>query len=270
MTRVAVVTGASSGIGAAAAAALSADGWRVAVVGRNPQRTAAVAASVGGEAFLADYDRLDDVRVLAADLQRRYDRIDLLANNAGGLVKTRGRSADGHELTIQRNHLAPFLLTTTLTPLLEASDGRVVTTASNAAQWTALDVDDLDRAHKPWLGGWPAYGASKLANVLFAAELARRTNLWSVSYHPGFVATRWGADTALLRFYKAVGGSAFARTPEVGASPLVHLATVAEPPAPSGTYFDGIRPDGRTHRQARDPALATRLWEVTAAIVTPT
>lgn len=267
MKRVAIVTGASSGIGAAASEALAADGWELAVVGRNPERTAAVAERVGGTAFLADYDRLDDVRTLADRLLERYDRLDLLANNAGGLVKVRAKTADGHERTIQHNHLAPFVLTKRLLPLLEASNGRMIATASNANEWAAIDIDDLDRAHKPWFGGWPAYGAAKLANILFAAELARRSPIWSASFHPGFVSTSWGADTALLRFYKGIGGRAFARTPQAGAAPLVHLGTVDEPPAPSGTFFDGLRPNGRTHRLARDPAFAARLWERTEELV---
>lgn len=267
MTRVAVVTGASSGIGAAAADALAAEGWHVAVVGRNAERTAAVAERVGGAAFLADYDRLEEVRSLAAQLLERYDRLDLLANNAGALVKVRAKTADGHERTIQHNHYAPFVLTRELLPLLEASGGRMIATASNANEWAAIDLDDLDRDRKPWFGGWPAYGAAKLANILFAAELARRSPVWSASYHPGFVSTSWGADTALLRTYKAIGGRAFARTPEAGAAPLVHLGTVAEPPAPSGTFFDGLRPNGRTHRLARDPAFAARLWERTERVV---
>ena len=106
-----VLTGASSGIGAVAARELAKDDWDVAVVGRNPERTAAVAAAVGGTPFPADYDRLDDVRELAAALLTRYPTIDVLTNNAGGLVGRRGTTADGHERTFQHNHLAPFLLT---------------------------------------------------------------------------------------------------------------------------------------------------------------
>jgi NAD(P)-dependent dehydrogenase (short-subunit alcohol dehydrogenase family) len=267
MTPVAVVTGASSGIGAAAAAALSSQGWQVAVVGRNPERTAAVAARVGGDPFLADYDRLDDVRALADGLLERYEHIDVLGNNAGGLVRERAKTVDGFERTIQHNHLAPFLLTNLLLPRLEASRARVITTASDANQWTAVDIDDLDRDRKRWLGGWPAYGAAKLANILFAAELARRSTVWSASFHPGFVATSWGQDTALLRFYRAIGGRVLARSPEAGAAPLVLLATAPEPPAPSGTYFDGVRPGGRTHRSAGDPSVAARLWERSAELV---
>ena len=114
-----VITGASSGLGAIAARELAIEGWDVAVVGRNPERTNAVAAAVGGTPFLADYDRLDDVRALAGALLAKYRNIDVLANNAGGLVGKRGTSADGHERTFQHNHLAPFLLTGLLMERLE-------------------------------------------------------------------------------------------------------------------------------------------------------
>ena len=118
MTRVAVITGASSGIGAAAARRVADEGWHVAVVGRDPARTRNVAESIGGTAFLADYDRLDDVRGLAASLAEAYETIDVLANNAGGMQNVRRVSADGHERTLQHNHLAPFLLTNLLMPRL--------------------------------------------------------------------------------------------------------------------------------------------------------
>ena len=114
--RVVVLTGASSGIGRKAAGALAAAGARVAVVGRNPERTRAVAEEIGGDAFVADFDRLDDVRDLADALLARYDGIDVLANNAGGLVSHRAETVDGHERTIQSNHLAPFLLTRLSSP----------------------------------------------------------------------------------------------------------------------------------------------------------
>ncbi|MEQ1735284.1 MAG: SDR family NAD(P)-dependent oxidoreductase, partial [Rhodoglobus sp.] len=144
MSPVAIVTGASSGIGANAAERLAEAGWDVAVVGRNPERTRAVASRIGGTAYLADYDRLDEVRELAASLMQRFDRIDLLANNAGGLVTKRSVTPDGHEATFQHNHLAPFLLTSLLLPTLEASGARVVGTASVANTFTGIQLDDLE------------------------------------------------------------------------------------------------------------------------------
>ncbi len=264
---VAVITGASSGLGARAAITLAEQGWDVAVVGRNADRTRAVALEAGGTPFLADYDRLDDVRALAAALLERYPRIDVLANNAGGLVHRRGRTVDGHERTIQSNHLAPFLLTNLLLPRLEESDARVISTASVANLWSQLDLDDLDFDHHPWLGGWRAYGTSKLATILFIRELAKRSSVGAYSFHPGFVATQFGAETSLLKFAQFVGRGQLGRTPDQGAAPLVHLATVETVPAPSGTYFDGLKPAGRTHRKARDPRLAAALWERSAELV---
>ena len=264
---VAVITGASSGIGARAALTLAKHGWDVAVVGRNRERTRSVALEAGGTPFLADYDRLDDVRALATELLAQYPRIDVLANNAGGLVHRRGRSADGHERTIQHNHLAPFLLTHLLLPRLEASAARVIATASYANRWAQLDIDDLDFDHHPWLGGWRAYGTSKLANILFTRELARRSSVAAYAFHPGYVSTGFAHETALLKLAQFVGRGHLGRTPDEGAAPLVHLATVETVAAPSGTFFDGLKPGGRVHRAAKDPALQVRLWEKSAELV---
>jgi NAD(P)-dependent dehydrogenase (short-subunit alcohol dehydrogenase family) len=265
--KVAVITGASSGLGTRAAVSLAEQGWELAVVGRNPERTHAVALDTGGEPFIADYDRLDDVRSLAAALLHRYPRIDVLANNAGGLVNVRGRSADGHERTIQHNHLAPFLLTNLLLERLERSNARVIATASIANRWAQLDLDDLDFDRRPYLGGWRAYGTSKLAEILFTRELARRSSVGAYAFHPGYVATGFGQDTRLLKFAQFVGRGHLGRTPDQGAAPLVHLATVDTVPAPSGTYFDGLAPNGRVHRMAKDDALAAALWERSANLV---
>ena len=210
MNKTIVITGASSGLGAKAAERLAGEGWHVAVVGRNPERTEKVAASVGGTPFVADFDRLDDVRALAAALLERFPRIDVLANNAGGLVSERGLSADGHERTLQHNHLAPFLLTNLLLPRLVDSDARVISTASLANLAGRVRMDDLEWARRRWLGGWPAYGTSKLATILFIRELARRTPLTAYSFHPGYVSTRFGADDALLKLSQLVDGARYA------------------------------------------------------------
>jgi len=189
MTRTVIITGASSGIGREAAVELARGGAQIAVVGRNPERTRAVADQVGGRAFLADYDRLDDVRRLGAELLEAYPRIDVLANNAGGLVSERSLSHDGHERILQSNHLAPFLLTRLLLPRLLESSGRVVSTASVANLVGSVRLDDLDWAKRPWLGGWRQYGTSKIETILFVRELARRTGLEAFSFHPGIVKT---------------------------------------------------------------------------------
>ena len=267
MSKTIVITGASSGIGANAAGRLAAAGWQVAVVGRNPERTRAVAESVGGTAFLADYDRLDEVRELAASLADRYERIDVLANNAGGLIHARGLSADGHERTLQHNHLAPFLLTTLLLPRLR--DARVIGTASVANLFGNLRLDDLEWAKRPWLGGWQAYGTSKIATILFTQSLAER-GVEAYAFHPGYVATSFGADSGLIKFANLVSGNRLGISPEQGASPLVHLATAPSTGVPSGTYFDGLKPFGRIDRSAKKPGAAEALWQASEKLVSQT
>ena len=275
MTRTIVVTGASSGIGAVAAGTLAAAGDEVAVVGRNPERTRAVAERIGATPFLADFERLDDVRALAEALLDRYETIDVLANNAGGLYHERELTVDGHERTIQANHLAPFLLTALLRPrLVETAatgrDVRVVSTASMANRFGNLRVDDLDWERRPWQGGWRAYGTAKLATILFAAELAERltgTGVSAYSFHPGTIATNFGNSSPLVRFGHLVTRSSFGIPVTAGAAPLVFLAGPVPVGAPSGTYFDRLNANGRTHPQARSAQLGRDLWTESAQLV---
>ncbi|MCU1546078.1 MAG: short-chain dehydrogenase [Homoserinimonas sp.] len=264
-----VITGASSGIGRVAASVLAEQGAQIAVVGRNPERTHAVAAAVGGTAFLANFDRLDDVRSLAEALLQRFDAIDVLANNAGGLVTRRATTQDGFERTFQSNHLAPFLLTTLLLPRLIASEARVISTASVANVFGSLKFDDLNFDRRPWLGGWRAYGTSKLMSILFMRELARRTSstkLQAFSFHPGYVTTGFGQGSPLLRLTGALGPR-FRIAPEQGAAPLIHLASTADVGMPSGTYFHQFAPEQRLHPRATDSRAAAELWERSAALV---
>jgi NAD(P)-dependent dehydrogenase (short-subunit alcohol dehydrogenase family) len=263
--KVIVLTGASSGLGAIAARQLATDGWNVAVVGRNPERTNSVADAIGGTAFLADYDRLDDVRALAAALLERYPRIDVLANNAGGLVGRRGTTADGNERTFQHNHLAPFLLTNLLLQRLTASNARVIGTASTANSMGHVNLDDLNSRHSLYLGGWRAYGTSKLETILFMRELAVRTDLTSYSFHPGFVTTSFASDSAGGRFLMRLSRSSQV-SPEAGAAPLVHLAETETLDVPNGTYFDGLKPNGWMRAQGRDARLARDLWDASLTL----
>jgi NAD(P)-dependent dehydrogenase (short-subunit alcohol dehydrogenase family) len=267
VTRTVVITGASSGIGASAATSLAAAGWDVAVVGRNPERTHAVAKSIGATPFVADYDRLDEVRLLAAALNKRFERIDVLANNAGGLVHKRGISHDGFERTIQHNHLAPFLLTNLLLPNLEASGARVIGTASIGNNFGNLRLDDLQFETRPWMGGWRAYGTSKIATIVFARELVARSSVESYSFHPGYVATRFGIDAPIVRFGNKISGGRLAITSAQGAAPLVHLATAPTLDAENGTYFDRFTPNGRTHSSARVPDIGAELWQLSSLLV---
>ena len=268
--RVIVITGASSGLGRAAAVALSTRGATVAVVGRNAERTRAVADQVGGFPFIADFDRLADVRILAEELLASYPRIDVLANNAGGLVTARGTSADGHERTFQHNYLAPFLLTNLLLDRVTQSAGRVISTASGANMFSRLDLDDLDWKRRAYAGGWLPYGTSKLQTIMFIRELAQRTagtGVDAFSFHPGFVATGFGADSALLRLGQFISRGSLGISPEQGAAPLIHLASEHDIVSPSGSCFDGLRPNGRERKDASDELRCRELWEKSAEMV---
>jgi NAD(P)-dependent dehydrogenase (short-subunit alcohol dehydrogenase family) len=260
MTRTVIITGASSGIGREAARELAKGGADVAVVGRNPERTQAVADEVGGTAFLADYDRLDDVRSLADRLLDRYPRIDALANNAGGLVSERGVTADGFERTLQSNHLAPFLLTRLLLP-------RLVSTASTANLMGHVRLDDLNWSKRRWAGGWRQYGTTKIETVLFVRELAKRTGLEAFSFHPGIVVTGFGSDSRAMRVANVLTNGNYGISASAGAVPLIQLAGPTTIAVESGTYFDQLKPHGRLHRQATDPLLAEALWDRTSELV---
>jgi len=265
--RTIVITGASSGVGQAAAVALAARGAAIAVVGRNPERTRAVAEQTGGTAFLADFSRLDQVRELADALLTQYDRIDVLANNAGGFIAKRSTTVDGFDLAQQSNYLASFLLTHLLLDRLTASDARVITTSSNATLWADLHLDDLQFARSRWLGGWRAYANTKLENILFATELARRTGLQSYSFHPGEVRSGFSSGLPLMRFGEAVAGRFIFSTPEKGAEGLVFLATSDTVGSANGTYFSRLTPNGRAHRRAGDAQFARDLWDRTESLL---
>ncbi len=265
-----VLTGASAGIGAAAAVELTCRGHSVLAVGRSATKLAAVSARMltvapAGlevpEPETADFSSLGAVRALADTLLQRCPRIDVLANNAGLIVRRREESADGHEITFAVNHLAPFLLTNLLVDRLRSSGGRVVTTSSDAHKRGRIHEDDL-QLHR-W-GPWKAYCQSKLANVLFTAELRRRTGLAATSFHPGLVRTEFGRGSAYHVFSKVM--RPLYRSPEQGAETLVWLATDPEGGAPASTYYADCGP-GRPTAAAQDPELARRLWDTSATLV---
>ena len=195
--RTIVITGASDGIGASAARTLSKQGERVVVVGRSAEKTERIANEIGADYFVSDFADLAQVRQLAAQLKEKYPRIDVLANNAGGIMGQRELTVDGHEKTFQINHLAPFLLTTELMDVLTASRATVINTSSAAnSLYGKLDLDDLETANK--YSANLAYGNAKLENILFTAELNNRYQAAGIStaaFHPGVVATNFAADT---------------------------------------------------------------------------
>jgi NAD(P)-dependent dehydrogenase (short-subunit alcohol dehydrogenase family) len=262
-----VITGASAGIGAAAARAFTALGWTVHGTGRSRAKLDAVAASCEGGSFtghVADFASLAQVRALGEELLA-LPRIDVLANNAGGTWPKRITTEDGHEQTIQVNHLAPFLLTHLLQD--QVSGGRVITTASIAHHLGRMKPEDLDFEHRRF-SEQRVYGTSKLANVLFADELQRRwgSPALSASYHPGAVASEFGRDTPLTRW--AYGGplKRFFRSNEFGAATMVFLATAPREALVPGGYYAN-RKVGHKSRQARDSELAGRLWDESAKIL---
>ncbi len=256
-----VITGASSGIGRAAVLALAKQGHGVTVVGRDPVRTAEVAALTGGDSFVADFDRIAEVRELAAKLLDAYPVIDVLANNAGGIIGTRGLSADGIERTWQSNVLAPFVLTKLLLPRLVDSHARVVFTGSDASRWAKVDLDDLQLERRGWRRGTTAYGQAKRADIMLARELPRRAAVTAYSFHPGAVATHFGGldSGPLAPLIKRV-----IRTPEKGAATMIRLLN-GELTGPNGTYFIDEKKDRGLARQAADPAECARLWDALEA-----
>jgi NAD(P)-dependent dehydrogenase (short-subunit alcohol dehydrogenase family) len=273
MPKTIIITGASGGIGAAAAARLANKGQDVVVVGRSKEKTIAVARELKSDYAIADFARLDDVRALAETLQGRYARIDVLANNAGGMFGDPQKTVDGFEKTLQVNHLAPFLLTSLLLPTLLRSDAAVIQTSSDAARISGrIDIDDLNSDVK--LSPVKAYGDAKLANILFTTELHKRfgdQGLSSAAFHPGTVATNFASDSAsaVARFvYKNPLIRRLIYTPDRGAEQLVWLATGApNNDWDSGKYYEKGRLARKSNPQASDPDLAERLWDLSAAMV---
>ncbi|MFD2417407.1 SDR family NAD(P)-dependent oxidoreductase [Amycolatopsis pigmentata] len=270
MAKTIVITGSSDGIGAAAARQLHRKGHQVVIVGRSAEKTNAVASELGLDCFVADFARLDDVRGLAAELKAAYPRIDVLANNAGGVFGDRAKTVDGFEKTFQVNHLAPFLLTRLLMDRLVAAGASVIQTSSGTARFGGKAVlDDLehDRDFTPQL----AYGTTKLYNILFTKELHRRYHDQGVSaaaFHPGLVATSFGTGSQSWWRHLYRLGSGLMSAPEKGAAQLVWLAQ-GHPGQDwqSGTYYEKGKPAKKHNPQALDAALATELWNRSEALL---
>ena len=268
--RTVLITGASDGIGAVAARQLVARGDTVVIVGRSPDKTRAVAAGLGVDFFVADFGRLDEVRELAATVLERYPRIDVLANNAGGILGRRETTVDGNEKTFQINHLAPFLLTNLLIDRLAESRATVINTSSVAnSRFGKFDIDDVN-AERGYSEN-RAYGNAKLANILFTAELHKRFSERGIStaaFHPGIVATNFATgSTSLMRLVYRSVFKIFLISPEQGADTLVWLAsTTPGVDWVSGAYYDK-RQIARANPQAYDTELAARLWDLSSELV---
>src|SRR5450755_3958725 len=264
-----LLTGATRGIGRAAAVELAKGGAEVALVGRDPERVRAVAEearAAGGNApvheHVADLALMADVRALEDEIKERYGQIDVLANNAGALFASRRETAEGLEQTFALNHLAPFLLTNLLRDRL--AGGRVVTTASGAHRSGRLDLDDLQskKSYSPRV-----YGTSKLCNILFTRELARRApELNANCFHPGVVRTGFAKNENGIWKVIATLGAPFLRSPERGAHSLVWLALSDDAAALTGKYIEDEQVVAPSD-QAQDDNLARSLWEQSAQLV---
>lgn len=271
--KVCVITGASSGIGKAAALALARFGADIVLVCRDKSRGEAALAAVSAVAEgsirqleIADLSSLQEVRDLAGRLAR-LDRLDVLINNAGLVLADRRVSADGFEYTFALNHLAPFLLTGLLRAKLVASaPARVITVSSAAHRAARLDLADLQLATQ--YNGWRAYANSKLANIAFTAELARRlagTGVTANCVHPGTVNTGFGRDgSALLRFGLGLGRR-FLLSAGQGADTVVYLASSPDVEGATGGYYVKRRRRAPS-AAASDAATARRLWEISAEL----
>jgi NAD(P)-dependent dehydrogenase (short-subunit alcohol dehydrogenase family) len=268
--KTALITGGTSGIGKATAVALAAMGADVVVVGRNRERGEVALEEIKSqshsesvELMLADLSVQDEVRGLAGAFLERYDRLDVLANNAGLVQSKRTETADRIETTLAVNHLAPFLLTNLLLDRLKQSaPSRVITVSSEAQRWGDMDFDDLQSTQK--YRGFPVYGMTKLANIMFTYELAERlkgTFVTANCLHPGAVGTNFGKNNGgpMTLFFRAA--KPFMRSPEQGADTLIWLASSPDVEGVSGTYFSD-RKEIEAKKIAHDPATRRRLWEI--------
>jgi NAD(P)-dependent dehydrogenase (short-subunit alcohol dehydrogenase family) len=268
--KVCLVTGATSGIGRVTVRELARQGARVLLVGRNPAKCAdtveQVRALTGNrdvEAVKADLSSQQQIRELARQVRERYPRLDVLINNAGGLWLKRELTVDGLEMTFAVNHLAYFLLTNLLLDNLRGgAPARVVNVASCVHHMATLDFDDLQGESR--YHGWQAYCRSKLANVLFTYELARRladTGVTSNALHPGWVATGFGGNNGWRGLLKQLSARFRGISPEEGARTVLYLATAAEVEGVSGQYFES-ECAVRSSPVSYDEAAAKRLWQV--------
>ena len=270
-----LITGATAGIGKATALGLATMGAHVAITGRDPARTEATAGEIhatGGrqvDAFVADLSSQSEVRRLADEVLQRLSRIDVLINNVGGYWNTRQVTADGLEHTFAVNHLAPFLLTSLLLDRLKHNaPARVVTVSSHAHASGRIDFDDLQSERS--YSGARAYNQSKLANVLFTYELARKlqaTPVTANALHPGVVNTSFGTeDPAGVQRLFVPFMRPFMKTPAEGAATPIHLASAPDLERVTGRYFANSKPK-KSSQRSYDEATAARLWQVSADLV---
>lgn len=275
--KVILLTGATSGIGRQAALALAPSGARLVLVGRDRGRTEALVGELRAvnprvESLVADLSSQAEVRRLAVEFLARFDRLDVLVNNAGALFTTREETVDSIERTFALNHLAYFLLTTLLLERLrESAPSRVVSVSSNAHRRGKMNWDDIGlRAYGTQ--GWAAYGQSKLANILFTRELARRlegAGVTSNCLHPGFVDTGFARNNGRLARLIMALTKPLQRRADKGAETVVWAATAPELTTATGHYFTDCAPQ-KTTAAGESMEDARRLWELSERMVVAT
>jgi len=277
--KVFLVTGATEGIGKAASLEFAKRGATLVLVGRNKAKSEQVLAELKKnsgndhiELLLGDLSKMADIRAVTAAFKRKYDRLDVLANNAGAAFNTLQHSEDGLEMTFALNHIGYFLFTYELMELIKKTPGaRVVSTSSGAHQAGRISEDQFETIARRTDGktAFRPYGDSKLANVLMTRELARRlkgSTATANCFHPGFVQTGFGMNTSgMLKMLIKFTASIFARTPEKGAETLIWLATSPEAANHTGQYFFDKKV-ARITANAQDDGLATKFWEYSAKL----
>jgi NAD(P)-dependent dehydrogenase (short-subunit alcohol dehydrogenase family) len=273
MPKTIVITGGTSGIGEVAAVELAKQGARFVLIARDPERAGITLSklrnanpTVDHVSRVADLSRISEMMRVSKELLQSEPEIDVLINNAGALFNTRKVTEDGLEMTFATNHMAYFVLTNMLLPNLKPG-ARIVSTASDAHKGAKLDFDDLQSAKK--YSGFSVYGKSKLANILFNRELARRiagTGVTANCLHPGFVATRFGDQSGgivsiAVKIAKPIG----AISPQDGAKTIIYLASSPEVEGKSGGYYYKNKLATPT-KEAQSDADAKRLWDVSAQL----
>lgn len=262
-----VLTGGSDGIGAEAARALSKQGAQIILLGRSPEKTQAVADEIGATPIVADFADLSQVRDAAEKVLSLTDRIDVLANNAGGIFPGNIQTVDGHELMFQVNHLAPFLFTKLLYSLInQTPNARIINTSSIAQLQGRINLNDLD-SHR-WFNVGVVYWTTKLENLVFTRQLAKLLDQQShqtrtACFHPGIVRSSFGQDVALVDWFYNRIPSRFLGTIDSakGATPLVELALRPDIEKVHGEYFHRHLRHTPLNPQAFSKKIAKGLWE---------
>jgi len=275
--KIILITGGTNGIGKVTALELAKKGAAVVIVGRNPEKTGLVVQSIKDQSnnsavdgLIADLSSISEVRNLANAFRQKYPHLHVLINNAGGIFASRQVSVDGFEYTFALNHLAYFTLTNLLLNMLIAdAPSRIISISSNAHVGASLDFSDLQNERRYGVGGYRAYGQSKLANLLFTYELARRlsgTGVTVNAVHPGAVATGFGMNNnGAMKMGMSIFHQ-FSLTPEQGADTIIFLASSPEVEGITGKYWNN-RKTIASSTQSNDAEAQKRLWVVSAQMV---